>query len=370
MTTDSDYEYVKIGGIMAYNEASFYFISGTGNSYRVGTWLDTAVKEAGVDSAIYSIDRGYKASSPTNGAKGLIGIIFPTHGFTAPWPVIRFALYLPASKRTHAIVIPTRAGVKIGPVFFPGMQGTAGYLIALILLLKGYDIRGVIGVDMPSNWTALHWGLSSSNCQGIISRAKVKTMGFVKTIISGKRYFKGLIELLLGLMLFPLSLAYLIMGHIFLAKLLFSSDTCNGCGICAKNCPVGAIRMIRQKPYWTYKCESCMRCMNFCPAKAVEASYPLAVGMYFITGIPVSEYLLNIIDNAIPVLSRLNNGVTVFLLQYIYFLISVCVTYFIFFSLNRSRVINMIFKIFTPTHYYKRYHEPDTKLSDLIVRRK
>ncbi len=266
--------------------------------------------------------------------------------------------------------MPTRGGTKIGPIFLPGMQGTAGYLLALILVLKGYAVRGVIGVDMPSNWTALHWGLSSSNCESIIARARVKTMGFIKTIISQERYFGGLIELLLGLLLLPISCAYLIMGHIFIAKLFFSSDLCNGCGICFENCPVGAIKMIRRKPYWTYKCESCMRCMNYCPAKAVEASYPLAVGMFYITGISASEYILNKIDNVMPMLSVLNNVVTAFLLQYLYFFISICVTYFLFYLLNRNRIINRIFKVLTPTHYYKRYHEPGAKINDLITKRK
>ena len=29
----------------------------------------------------------------------------------------------------------------------------------------------------------------------------------------------------------------------------------------------------KSRPYWTFACESCMRCMGYCPNKAVEVSH-------------------------------------------------------------------------------------------------
>ena len=355
---------------MGYKEAAFYFLSGTGNSHRVAAWLNEAAIEEGISPVIQSIDRKYRAEKPF-GNQGLIGLVFPTHGFTAPWPMVRFALTLPRTKGTHAVILPTRAGTKIGPLFFPGLQGTAGYLLAFILALKGYAVRGVLGVDMPSNWTTLHWGLSNSNSRAIISRANKKVFGFFKTIVSGQRFFGfgGFIELLLGLLLLPVSLGYLMYGRIQLAKLFFASDRCNSCGVCAKNCPAGALKMLGEKPYWTYKCESCMRCMNFCPTKAVEASHPLIAVFVYVTGVPAADYLLNKLGHAIPFWTALNNGVTAFVLQYIYFIASVCFVYLLFSLLNRIKILSRIFGMFTLTHYYRRYHEPDTKVTDLSGRK-
>jgi len=112
--------------------------------------------------------------------------------------------------------------------------------------------------------------------------------------------------------------------------------------------------------------------MNFCPARAVEASHPLAAGMFYVAGIPVADYLLNKADNLIPFADNsaplfdiLNNGLTAFLLQYAYFLISVCLMYFIFSVFNRIPALSKVFKVVTLTHYYRRYHEPDTTISDL-----
>lgn len=341
--------------------ASIYYMSGTGNSLRIASWLGDLAREQGMTGDVHSIDRKYQPPTGTWGRDHLMGLTFPTHGFTTPWPILRFALSLPQGRGTNVLIIPTRAGTKFGRVYLPGMQGTAGYLLALIMVLKGYRVRGVFGIDMPSNWTALHWGLSEANASAIIERAQKKVTSLATVIFAGGQVWRGAIELLLGLGLAPVSLGYLLYGRFQLAKLFFASEACNGCRLCAENCPVGAIKMHGRKPYWTYKCESCMRCMNFCPPRAIEVSLPLAVGLTYIAGLPVVDYLLNRMDNAIPVL---NSGPSLFIMQYIYFLTSIFLVYLFFTLINRIPLVSKVFKVFTLTQFYRRYHEPKTKISD------
>ncbi len=246
--------------------------------------------------------------------------------------------------------------------FINGMS----YITKKLLTVRQQPIMtGVIGVDMPSNWTALHWGLSHSNSTAIIARAKTKVSGFMEVILSERRYYGGFFALFLGILLLQISMGYILFGRIIFAKLFFSSNSCNGCGICVKNCPAQAIKMFGEKPYWTYRCESCMRCMNFCPNRSVEASHSLAVILYYITAIPVWQYVLNRVTDSIPGMAKFNNDVTTFVLQYIYFLISIFLTYLVFSILNRVPIISRIFALTTLTHYYRRYHEPDTKLVDI-----
>jgi uncharacterized paraquat-inducible protein A len=40
--------------------------------------------------------------------------------------------------------------------------------------------------------------------------------------------------------------------------------------------------MVRDRPYWKLTCESCMRCLNRCPERAIEAAHGMAVGFYFL----------------------------------------------------------------------------------------
>ena len=59
-------------------------------------------------------------------------------------------------------------------------------------------------------------------------------------------------------------------------KLLFADTTCTSCGLCARQCPCGAILMKGAKPktpFWTHHCEACMRCMGYCKTQSIQASH-------------------------------------------------------------------------------------------------
>ena len=49
----------------------------------------------------------------------------------------------------------------------------------------------------------------------------------------------------------------------------FATDACDGCGICAKKCPTGHIRMVEGRPDWGKPCLMCAQCMDFCPKGAI-----------------------------------------------------------------------------------------------------
>ncbi len=53
-------------------------------------------------------------------------------------------------------------------------------------------------------------------------------------------------------------------------KSIYVNDKCNGCGTCAKVCPVQNIKIIENKPVWQHHCEMCLACDEWCPAKAIH----------------------------------------------------------------------------------------------------
>lgn len=353
-----------------YTSLVIHVFSGTGNSLRAVGWL---AELFGRDTIhVVRIGKaGVPKPAPTPGS--ITGIVFPTHGFTAPWAVLRHAIRLPRGKSGAAFVIATRAGSWPG-FLLPGLSGSAMFIVALILLCKGYRIKGLRGLDMPSNWMFLHWGISRKYAEKIIAQGKHDVEQFAQKIFGGRRHlfsFNNLFELVFGIALVPISAGYLLIGRFGLAKLFYANWKCNSCGQCAHDCPVGAIIMKGRsvkKPYWTFACESCMHCMGYCPEKAVEASHPVAIILYFICTFSLAgvlgTWLINTNPGAVPLGRLLSNRWIQMLLNYAYLLISFFLVYVLFYYLVRIRIVNRIFSYLTLTHYYRRYHEPDITRKD------
>jgi ferredoxin len=351
---------------MAYHNLLVYFFTGTGNSFRAATWMVDAARAQGMSARAVPID----AASPmeeAGGAEQLIGLVCPTHAFTAPWAMIAFALRLPRARGAAAFSVLTRGGMKIGRAYIPGLEGTGPYLLALILALKGYHVVGATGLDMPVSWTVVAPGCDRPTAEAIIHRARSTMDGFMQALLAGRRAFRGFIPLAVGLALLPVTFLYLVMGRFFLAKLFYASSRCDGCGLCARSCPAQAIRMIGRhpRPYWTFLCESCTRCMNFCPKNAVEASYPFGVLAFFAANIPLAALALDGLARWVTQAAGWKGSLIETIIQYPYKLLSIAATYFLFTLVMRIPAANRLFTVTTPTHYYRRYREPDTHLGEI-----
>ena len=358
---------------MAYKTATICFWSGTGNSYRLSNWLGSISDNRGLETQVLSLDKAKSEKILEAGKQGFIAIVFPTHGFTAPWHVLKSVWKLPQGNAAHVFCIATRAGLKFGSLFIPGISGSATFVIALILQLKGYKVRGAMSVDMPSNWYSLHPIQSRKSHEAIIDRAEHKVASLMEKVLSNSKiWFTGnnLYEILLGTLLSLISVAYLLLGRFFLAKLFFANTDCDGCGICEQNCTVKAIAMRgkdRRIPFWKYNCESCMKCAAFCPHNAIEVGHSWGVILYFITAFPISVYLLSLIGVDSASIGKFDRNWVGNMLDIIYFYPAIFVSYYIFSLLIRIPLLNYLFTHTTMTHlsFWGRYREPKTKLKDL-----
>jgi len=358
---------------IAYKSATICFWSGTGNSYRVSSWMEKIADNSGIETQLLSLDKAQSTKQFNTQKGGFIGIVFPTHGFTAPWHVMKYVWKLPPGNLTHAYCVATRAGLKFGSVFIPGISGSATFVISLILLIKGYKVCGAMSVDMPSNWYSLHPIQNRQSHEAIIDRAEHKITGFMNKLLSQSRvWFTGnnLYEITFGILLSIVSVGYLCFGKFFLAKLFFANNTCDGCGLCEKHCPVKAIKTwgkIKRRPYWKYNCESCMKCAAICPHNAIEAGHSWGVILYLITTFPISIYLFSLFGADSKSIEQAGNHWIGNGLNILCFYPAIFLSYYFFSVLIRIPLLNYLFTHTTMTHlpFWGRYREPKTKLKDI-----
>jgi len=272
----------------AYQKIQIYYFSGTGNSGNIAVWLSQYAEENNIESQIINIARIDRLSIEAPEPDSLVVFVSPVHGFNYPPIMLHFILRFPKGKN-KVVLMNTRAGMLIGKFITPGLTGIAFYLSALILVLKGFSIKALMPVDMPSNWISLHPGLNHRTVKYLHGKNKEKVEAFARKILSGKSHFKALLEVY-DILIAPIAFGYYFIGRFFFAKTFYASKDCNNCDICIKACPVKAIIKVDQRPFWTFNCESCMKCMGNCPDKAIETghgfiiAYSLFFSLIFLVG--------------------------------------------------------------------------------------
>jgi ferredoxin len=270
------------------NKIVIFYFSGTGNARNVTHWIGDIASNHNVPIEIIDISKLKSRKEIKIEENSMIGFCSPTHGFNFPPIMFHFLLRFPKSKKNNAFIVNTRAGMKMGKFFLPGLSGLAQILSALILIIKGYKIKGMYPVDLPSNWISVHPGIKPSIVDSIYKRRKKQTEAFAHKILNNGNDYKGLKTIIIDLFIAPIAFLYYVVGRFILAKTFYASNDCTNCNICIQKCPVQAIKLVENRPFWTYKCESCMQCMNICPERAIETAHGYVFAIYFF----ISSYLV------------------------------------------------------------------------------
>lgn len=257
---------------MSYYAINIYYFSGTGNALQVSRWIKDLSIEKSIECELFDISITDISSMIRPSNNTLIIFISPIHGFNYPPIMLNFLFKFPKGNN-EVLLMNTRAGMRIGKIATPGLTGIAFYYAGIILRAKGYHIRGVLPVDMPSNWISVHPGLNTYTILFLHRKMKERVIKGMSRILVGKKYFRAPIESVLDIAVMPISLGYYFVGRFIFAKTYFSSSACNDCDLCVEGCPVHAITKVDGRPYWTFKCESCMKCMSNCPKQAIETAH-------------------------------------------------------------------------------------------------
>ena len=249
-----------------------YYFSGTGNSENVSKWLAETAHEKGMDVQLINIGKTDRLNILPPDSEALVAFVSPIHGFNYPPVMVNFLLRFPKGSN-NVLLLNTRAGMLIGKWITPGLTGVAFYFASIILKIKGYKINAMFPVDLPSNWISVHPGLNERTVKYMHEKNNERVKRFAEKVLAGRRDFRAVREIIQDTLIAPVSLGYYFVGRFIIAKTYYASSDCDNCGLCIKSCPVKAIKMVDNRPFWTFKCESCMHCMSYCPKKAIETAH-------------------------------------------------------------------------------------------------
>ena len=222
----------------------FYF-SGTGNS----AWAARQLAKLTGDEA-YDITVLNELPDLTNARQ--IGFVFPVYAWGAPEIMADFAKTLP---KTQAFTFGVcTCGEDAG--------------LAMKQFSKLYPLSSSYSLVMPNNYIIgsdtdeegeIHQKITAAQAE--LERISGEIQRQEKVYLVHEGAMAGLKS---GLVNFGFN------RFARSAKPFFAEDSCNGCGLCAANCPAHAITLKDGKPAWAAQCYQCMRCINECPRQAIQ----------------------------------------------------------------------------------------------------
>lgn len=227
-----------------------YYFSATGNSKHAAE----VIAEKTGDSAVSIVDViNGKVKIEKNSEK--TGIVFPVYFWGLPEIISRFASMLEFRNSLGDYVYCV---ITCGAT-----TGTADKMLAKKL---GRSLDYSYSLRMPDNYVMLYDPSPKEKAQKFLAHADKELESVCEDINSSAKKRAGSTKGELN--------------SIYVSKLynfcrttnkFYADGKCNSCGICARNCPDGAIEIKNGKPVWTKsKCQHCTACINCCPTEAIQ----------------------------------------------------------------------------------------------------
>lgn len=228
-----------------------YYFSGTGNSKWIAEELARRTNDE-VQSIAALVKDGPVAVYANCGAT--IGIVFPIYAWGAPLIVERFCKSITIGEGVYAYAVAS-------------CGDDAGY--AMRRLKKRFAFQSAWSVAMPNNYIL---GFDTDGAEleeKKIRAARVKVEQIASSILAHEHVYD--VHEVKGAFAKTAFIRPMFNTFARSTRSFVADENCNGCGLCERICPIGAIKMQNGKPVWVRSsCTQCLGCINRCPQRAIQ----------------------------------------------------------------------------------------------------
>ena len=230
------------------------FFSGTGNSNYVAKRIADALGDA-----LVNLNDRIKASdtSPVETGERVI-IVTPTYAWRIPRVVRDWLLKTELHGAKNVWFVMT-CGSEIG---------NADKYNRELCAEKAISCMGTTQIVMPENYIAMFSAPQADEAREIVAKAEPNIDCVIASIQSNHPFAptrNNLYDRFMSGPVNPIFYKFCVKADAFTV-----SDTCIGCGQCAKRCPMNNVTLKDGKPVWGKNCTHCMACICYCPKEAIE----------------------------------------------------------------------------------------------------
>lgn len=228
------------------------YFSATGNSKYVAERIAASLEDQAVSIEQQNPDITLKENE-------VLGIVTPTNWWELPILIREFIqkLKINAPEKPYIFVVST----------YGTTAGASGSDAKHELKRRGYEMSAAFSIKMPDNWTPIFDLSNPEEVKKQNEDAEFALEQLIKRI--GARELGNHQEHKTPYVIKPITNVFL--NYERKTKHLYVEDSCIGCGLCAKKCPVQAIEIRDKKPKWVKdQCAMCLGCLHRCPKFAIQ----------------------------------------------------------------------------------------------------